>query len=110
MTDHDRNSGERRFRVTVEVEVEVVVGDLTAITRCTENTDNWRGTYYDIQDEDEVLEHFAFNAVANHYRDASRLDGWADLDPGVVTFEVDRSRLQFFDHRELASTSGEAES
>ena len=36
----------------------------------------------------EGLEHLAYNAVANGVEDAARLDGWGDLDRGVVTLRV----------------------
>lgn len=38
--------------------------------------------------EREGLEHLAFNAVANGIEDASRLDGWADIEPGAVTMRL----------------------
>lgn len=38
--------------------------------------------------EREGLEHLAYNAVANGVEDASRLDGWGDLDRGMVTMHV----------------------
>jgi hypothetical protein len=38
--------------------------------------------------EREGLVHLAYNAVANGVEDASRLDGWADLDSGIVTMRV----------------------
>ena len=38
--------------------------------------------------EREGLEHLAYNAVANGVEDACRLDGWGDLDHGVVTMRV----------------------
>lgn len=38
--------------------------------------------------EREGLEHLAYNAVANGVEDASRLDGWGDLERGDVTMHV----------------------
>lgn len=37
----------------------------------------------------DVYEHLAYNAVANGVEDANRLDGWADLEPGVLTMRVE---------------------
>lgn len=41
--------------------------------------------------EDEGLEHLAYNALANGVEDASRLDGWGDLERGMVTMLVTRA-------------------
>lgn len=38
--------------------------------------------------EQDGLNHLAYNAVANGVDDASRLDGWGDLNYGVLTLEV----------------------
>lgn len=39
--------------------------------------------------EREGMEHLAYNAVANGVDDASRLDGWADLERGMLTLRVE---------------------
>jgi len=44
--------------------------------------------YSGIVTEDEILEHLAYNAVFNSVYDASRLDGWADLERGKITMRV----------------------
>ncbi len=38
--------------------------------------------------EQDALNHLAYNAVANGVEDASRLDGWGDLERGILTMEV----------------------
>ena len=48
----------------------------------------WRGDMYGLQDEDEVLEHFAYNAVSNGVQDGNKLDGWADLEWNDIYFQV----------------------
>lgn len=49
----------------------------------------WRGSLYSIPQEDEaVFAHWAHNAVANGVEDASRLDGWADIERGAIRFNV----------------------
>ena len=51
--------------------------------------DEWRATFYDLFDKGDVMRHFAYNAIVNGTTDASRLDGWADLERGQVTFAVE---------------------
>jgi hypothetical protein len=93
-----------RYLVQCQVDVEIEIDDsTTAITRCTENHNDegepmpdergsrgWRNMFYDLEEEEDVLRHLAFNAVANGVSYASRLDGWADLQPDDVTMQVDR--------------------
>lgn len=50
----------------------------------------WCDIYYGRMDVDQVMEHLAYNCAANSVEDASRLDGWADLEPGVLTMSFDR--------------------
>lgn len=38
--------------------------------------------------EQEGLEHLAYNCIANGVEDASRLDGWGDLERGMLTMHV----------------------
>lgn len=49
------------------------------------------GIYPDIQTEEEVFKHLADNAVFNGVADASRLDGWGDLERGLITMHVNGS-------------------
>lgn len=46
---------------------------------------NWNGQPFTERDGLHML---AYNAVANGVEDASRLDGWGDLDRGMVTMTV----------------------
>lgn len=41
-----------------------------------------------VRDKQTVLDHWAYNATLNGVDDASRLDGWGDLERGMVTFRV----------------------
>lgn len=84
-----------RINVIVPVVIEIE-DDSDVITRCTENHDNWRGTYYDLSDEDEVIRHLAFNCAINGARDGTRLDGWADLSEDVLRMWVDRNGVDFW--------------
>jgi hypothetical protein len=62
-----------------------------AITRITgPDGDEWRTHMYrHIKTREDVLRHWAHNAVANGVTDVSDLDGWADVRRGTVTFLVD---------------------
>ncbi len=60
--------------------------------------DEWRATFYLLETPEEIAEHLAYNAVANH-ANLSSLDGWADQpDKNMVAqiewdeFEVQRQR------------------
>ena len=46
-------------------------------------------------DRNSVLDHLAFNAVVNGIEDASRLDGWGDLERDQLTMHVDRWSLDY---------------
>lgn len=46
------------------------------------------GIYSHVVTEDDIYEHLAYNAVFNGVEDASRLDGWADLNWGDLTMRV----------------------
>lgn len=77
--------------VACEVIVEFDVRDEgDAISRCGEK--EWRDNFYNFSPENlsrDVLEHWATNAIANGIEDVSRLEGWADLDPGQITMRID---------------------
>jgi hypothetical protein len=64
--------------VTVVIDLDPALGP-DVITRCTENIDGWRDSYYDFTTPELVYEHLAYNCVANGVHDVSRLDGWADV-------------------------------
>lgn len=80
-----------KFDVQVAANVQVTVRDGSdAITRVTgPGGDEWRSMFYRLHTEQDVLWHWAYNAVANNVQDASRLDGWADLEPGDVTLDLE---------------------
>ena len=63
--------------------------DTDAITRCTENHDGWQEAYYPINSEEEVYQQFAYNCIVNGVEDISRLDGWADIEPGTHTMRFE---------------------
>jgi hypothetical protein len=49
------------------------------------------GIYPNIVTEEDVFKHLAYNAVFNGVTDASSLDGWADLERGLITMYVNGS-------------------
>lgn len=96
------------FDVAMAVEVRIEVEDESVFLRCIENHNDegepqpdirggsgWRNIYYDITSREGVLEHLAYNAIANGVEDASRLDGWADLEPGAITMRVQHAALDW---------------
>lgn len=77
----------------VEVTATVVIDipeDSDVLTRVTgPGGDEWRAQFYPLRTTDDVLEHIAFNAVANDILDINRLEGWADVDPDEVDIRID---------------------
>ena len=65
-----------KYRAIFEIEVEFQV-DPAAISRVLNNEDNWKGTFYNL-DEEGVIEMLAYNCGIRD-RDISDLDGWSDL-------------------------------
>jgi hypothetical protein len=69
--------------------VSMEISDREPIERVTgPGGDEWRAHLYDLHTEQDVLDHWADNAIRNGVRDVSELDGWADVPRGVVTFSV----------------------
>ena len=78
-----------RYRVSLEVDVEIEINDSDAIERVTgPGGDEWRSQLYDLHTAGDVLNHLAYNAVANGQVNAKSLDGWADLPADAVRMEV----------------------
>jgi hypothetical protein len=79
-----------KFAATMTVYATVIVNDREPLDRVTgPGGDEWRSQFYDLHTDEDVIEHFVFNAVTNHVHDITRLEGWADCDAGAVTIEVD---------------------
>lgn len=55
-----------------------------------EDVENFQRHLYgdSVRDKQTVLKHWAYNATMNGVQDASRLDGWGDLERGMVEFRV----------------------
>ena len=81
----------RRYEVEVDVCVTVTVNDPDVIERVIgPNGDEWRSRFYaSIRTAEDVMEHFAFNAVHNATTDIRCLDGWADVDEDAALVEVE---------------------
>jgi hypothetical protein len=80
----------QKFASTMTVYATVIVNDREPLDRVTGPGGNeWRSQFYDLHTDEDVIEHFVFNAVMNHVHDITRLEGWADCDPAAVTIEID---------------------
>ncbi len=85
----------RLIPVTVTVYATVVVDDPEPFERVTgPDGDEWRSRFYDLYTDADVAEHLAFNAIANRIHDVSELEGWADVQPGLVRVEIDDTDVQ----------------
>lgn len=98
----------RKFYVEVTSEVEVTVHDDSVIARVLENHDDdgqptprggngWQDMFYAMDTEGDVVEHLAYNYIANGVETISRLDGWADVEAGAVEFRTNRTLFDFFE-------------
>lgn len=75
--------------VVLSVPVAVRIKGEDAIERITgPGGDEWRSQFYDLHTREDVLNHLAAVCCRTGIEDASRLDGWADLETGVVTMIV----------------------
>lgn len=67
------------------VAAEVTINDPDVIERVTgPKGDEWRGDLYDLHTEEDVINHLAYNCLANGCENATMLDGWADLPAEAV--------------------------
>lgn len=81
----------KSYELSAEVTFDLAEGvELTHWINPNDGTRQHRmdGLYEDVVTEDEILEHLAYNAIFNGVDDASRLDGWADLERGQLTMRV----------------------
>lgn len=77
------------FDLTTNVTVEIEVNDEEAITRVTgPGGDEWRSYAYNLHTREDVLEHWAYNGVANGATGINHLDGWADMSEDAVIIKV----------------------
>ncbi len=76
-----------KVKKSVTVEVAVTV----EFERDLVPDDEWRKVFYNhIRTENDLAEHFAFNAVLNGITELTMLDGWADKDNSMMKVTVDR--------------------
>ena len=77
--------------VAVEANVVIEINDQDVVERITgPGGDEWRSSFYDLHTENDVLQHLAFNCVANGAECVRQLDGWADLPDDAATMNVVR--------------------
>lgn len=98
-------SGDLNLRVAfvadTTVRFTVNVHDRDAIERVTgPGGDEWRSQFYGLRTTEQVIEHWIYNYLCNGVTDVSRLDGWADLAHGAVTFETEFSDLELVEPKE----------
>ena len=80
----------QKFASIMTVYATVIVHDREPLERVTgPGGDEWRSQFYNLHTDEEVIEHFVFNAVTNGVHDITRLEGWADCDSGAITIEID---------------------
>lgn len=79
----------RKYLVDVEATVEIVI-DHDHRSEYGDALDPRRmeGIYGRVESREDMLRHLAYNAVANGYGTADRLDGWADLPRDTVAMDV----------------------
>jgi hypothetical protein len=88
----------------VEGDIYVYISDTAPddiFTRAEDVEEFQRHLYGDaVRDKQTVLDHWAYNATLNGVDDASRLDGWGDLERGMVTFTAIGQRADVEAYRE----------
>lgn len=83
----------KKYRIRTEVDVIIEVDE--------DYSDDWGGLLdprrqegiYNLETRDEMLRHLAYNALVNGQRDASRLDGWADISADHLAMDVDHDNI-----------------
>ena len=81
--------------VDVDATVIIAINDLNAIKRYSdgepigEDGKSYEPPYPELTTEEAILEHFAYNAVANGVQYANELDGWADLPADAAKFYIE---------------------
>jgi len=84
----------RKRTAWIGATVIVEINDEDVIERVTgSGGDEWRASFYDLRSEKDVIQHLAFNCVANGVESVKRLDGWADLPDEAAVMCVERDTL-----------------
>lgn len=84
-----RGSQTANHLVVIEATVLITINDSDVLGRVTgPGGDEWRAFAYPFHSEADVLNHFAYNAVANGVGRCNVLDGWADLPDDAARFDV----------------------
>lgn len=79
------------YSVETTIYTTVTIRNPEVIERVTgPGGDEWREQFYPTMFmAEDVVEHFAFNAISNKVHDITRLEGWADCSADDVLIEVD---------------------
>lgn len=78
-----------KFKVPVITYVEVEINHPDVVARTEgEHGIAWREHFYDISGRDDILNHLAYNCVANNLHNTRMLEGWADLPEDAVSMKV----------------------
>ena len=73
-------------RVQLVAGCDVTINDPDVIERVTGlKGDEWRAGLYNLQTEEDVLGHLAYNCLLNGVERVNQLDGWADLPDAAAT-------------------------
>ena len=75
------------IEATAYVDVEIADDAPSDVLTRMQDPEHYEGLY-GFMNEDQVLDHWVFNCIANGVEDVSRLDGWGDLDRGMVRVVV----------------------
>ncbi len=80
-----------KFSTSLEGHVVVTVNDPDVIERVTDPVrgEEWRKQAYQLFTADEVIQHLAYNRLANGIGRANQLDGWADLADDAATMGIE---------------------
>lgn len=75
--------------ISVDAEVEIEFRDGLDWETYEEDGERiWRGNGFGLVDQEDLIQNLVWNALANGVNDASRMDGWADLERGDITMRV----------------------
>jgi hypothetical protein len=80
-----------KHSVSFEGHVVVEVNDQDVIERVTDPVrgEEWRKSAYRLFTAAEVLQHLAYNCIANGIEKVNQLDGWADLPDDAATMALE---------------------
>jgi hypothetical protein len=80
-----------KHSVSFDGYVAITINDPDVIERVTNpvSGEEWRKQAYNLYTRDEVLQHLAYNCLANGVERVNHLDGWADLPDDAATMGIE---------------------